>query len=159
MQIYKQLKLIASDVDQFRWLFMRYSTPCARNDETFPFAELAPKVGYMVFHKSSASAAMCNDWVRPFLTTPQKTERVTRSKELLHQLLLIKHHGWQFILTLDESWFYFALEHAHIWLRPEEQPPERPGHMIQGSKMMVTIAWNPLGFHLCETDDCLRPGV
>jgi hypothetical protein len=35
-----------------------------------------------------------------------------------------------------------------MWLRPEEEPLERPRRTIQDPKIMVTIAWNPLGFHL-----------
>jgi hypothetical protein len=35
-----------------------------------------------------------------------------------------------------------------MWLRPEEEPLEIPGHPIQDPKMIVTIAWNQLGFHL-----------
>jgi hypothetical protein len=50
-------------------------------------------------------------WVSHSLTASQKAGNVTRSKELLHQHLPIKHHGWQFILTLDESWFYSAPDH------------------------------------------------
>jgi hypothetical protein len=53
-------------------------------------------------------------------TVPKKAEHVNRSKELLHPLMLIKHHGWQFILTPGESWLYFARDHEHIWLHPEE---------------------------------------
>jgi hypothetical protein len=32
----------------------------------------------------------------------------------------------------------------------EKNPPERPRHTIQGPKVIVTIAWNPLGFHLLD---------
>jgi hypothetical protein len=48
----------------------------------------------------------------------------------------------------DESWFYLAMDHEQIWLRPGETPPERARHTIQDRKIMVTIAWNPLGFPL-----------
>jgi hypothetical protein len=68
----------------------------------------------------------------------------------LRQLRSIEHHGWQFIVTLDESRFYLSTYHEQIWLRVEEQPPERPRHAIQDPKMMVAIAWNPLGFHLFD---------
>jgi hypothetical protein len=45
-----------------------------------------------------------------------------------------------------------ALSHAPEWaLSLEEQPPERPRHTIQNPKKMVTIAWNPLGFHILGT--------
>jgi hypothetical protein len=68
----------------------------------------------------------------------------------LHQLGSIEHHGWQFIIALDESWFSLSTDHERIWLHVEEQPAERPRHTIQDPKMMVTIAWNPLGFHLLD---------
>jgi hypothetical protein len=89
-------------------------------------------------------------WVPHTLTVTQKVQRVTLSKQLLGELQAIKDQGWQFIMTLDESWFYFATSHELIWLQPGKAPPERPRHTIGDKKMMVTIAWNPLGFHLIE---------
>jgi transposase len=77
-------------------------------------------------------------------------ERVILSRELLRQFRSIEHHGWRFIVTLDESWFYLFADHEQIWLRVEEQPPETPRHTTQELKITVTIAWNPLGFHLLE---------
>jgi hypothetical protein len=41
-----------------------------------------------------------------------------------------------------------ATDHEHIWLRPGETSPERARHTIQDRKIMVTIAWNPLGLPL-----------
>jgi hypothetical protein len=80
------------------------------------------------------------------MPTP-KTEPATLSIERLRQLRSIEYHGWQFTITLGESWFCLFTGHEQIWLRVEEQPPERPRHTIQDPKMMATIAWNPLGFH------------
>jgi hypothetical protein len=51
---------------------------------------------------------------------PQKTEPATLSIELLRELRSIEHHGWQFIITFDKSWFYLSAEHEQIWLRVEE---------------------------------------
>jgi transposase len=84
------------------------------------------------------------------LTPIQKTEHTTFSIKHLDQLRSIEHHGWQFIITLDESWFYLSTDHEQIWLRVEEQGRERPRHTIQGRKLMVTIVWNPLEFHLLD---------
>jgi histone-lysine N-methyltransferase SETMAR len=89
-------------------------------------------------------------WVPRTLTPTQKTERATLSIESLRQLRSIEHHGWQFIITLDESWFYLSTDHEQVWLRGEEQPTERPRNIIQDPKMMVTIAWNPPEFHLLD---------
>jgi hypothetical protein len=68
----------------------------------------------------------------------------------LRQLRSIEYQGWQFIITLDESWFYLSTDHEQIWLHVEEQLPERQRHAIQDPKMIVTNAWNPLGFHLLD---------
>jgi hypothetical protein len=87
-------------------------------------------------------------WVPHTLVPTQNTEPATLSVELLRQLWPIEHHCWQFISTLDKSWFYLSADHEQIWLRAEERPSERPRHTIQDPKMMMTIAWNPLGLHL-----------
>jgi hypothetical protein len=84
------------------------------------------------------------------LTPTPETERATLSIELLRQFRSIKHHGCQFILTLDKLWSYLSTDHGQIWRRVHEQLAERPRHTIQDPKMIVTIAWNPLGFHLLD---------
>jgi histone-lysine N-methyltransferase SETMAR len=89
-------------------------------------------------------------WVPHTLTPTEKTERAIFLIELLHQLRSIKHSGWQFITTHHESRVHISTDHAQIWLRVEEAPLERPRYIIQDPKMMVTIAWNPLGFHLLD---------
>jgi histone-lysine N-methyltransferase SETMAR len=35
-----------------------------------------------------------------------------------------------------------------IWLQSGEKVPERERHVIQSKKLMLTIVWNPNGFHL-----------
>jgi hypothetical protein len=86
-------------------------------------------------------------WVPHSLTATPKAECVTFSNELLCLFRSTEHQSWQFIITCDESWFYLSAEYGHIWLCPGGQSPERPRHMIQKPKMMLTSAWNPLQFH------------
>jgi hypothetical protein len=50
-------------------------------------------------------------WVPHELTMIQKGQRVGLSNQLLREFRSIKHQDWQFILTLDESWFSFATDH------------------------------------------------
>jgi hypothetical protein len=57
----------------------------------------------------------------------------------LRQLGSIEHHRWQFIITLDEPWFYLSSDQEQIWLRVKKQPPERPRDTIQNPKIMVAI--------------------
>jgi histone-lysine N-methyltransferase SETMAR len=59
-----------------------------------------------------------------------------------------EQRSWHDIVTLDELWFYFNTEHELIWLHPDEKIPERERRMIQSEKVMLTIVWNPSGFHL-----------
>jgi hypothetical protein len=63
-----------------------------------------------------------------------KAQRVTLSNTLLSKLRLIKYQGWPFIITLDELWFYLTRDDEQIWLRPDQEPPERPKHTIQDKK-------------------------
>jgi hypothetical protein len=60
-------------------------------------------------------------WIPRTLTPTEKPEPATPSIELLRQLPSIKHHGWQFIISLDESWFYLSTDHEQIWLHMEEK--------------------------------------
>jgi histone-lysine N-methyltransferase SETMAR len=53
-------------------------------------------------------------------------------------------------MTLDESWFYLWTRHETVWVQAGQQSPERVKHMIGDRKMMVTIIWNPQGFHLVD---------
>jgi hypothetical protein len=89
-------------------------------------------------------------WGPHTLRDTQNAQGATLSNQLLLVLLSIKHHRWHFVTTLDESWFYLSTDHEQIWLRTDQEPPERAKHTIQDNKIMVTTAWNPLGFHLVE---------
>jgi hypothetical protein len=50
--------------------------------------------------------------------------------------------------ALGQSHRQPATDQEQIWLRPGETRPERARHTIQDRKIMVNIAWNPLGFPL-----------
>jgi hypothetical protein len=39
------------------------------------------------------------------------------------------------------------MDHEFIWLQADEEVPERGRHTIQSEKVMLTIVWNPTGFH------------
>jgi hypothetical protein len=55
-------------------------------------------------------------WVPHDLTEAQKVQHVTLSNQLLRQPRSLRHQSWSYILTLDESWFYFAPDNEQIWL-------------------------------------------
>jgi hypothetical protein len=51
-------------------------------------------------------------------------------------------------MTFDESWLYFRIDYGQVGLQPGEEVPEKERPTIRSGKMMLTIAWNPTGFHL-----------
>jgi hypothetical protein len=59
-------------------------------------------------------------WVPHTPKATQEAKCVTLSNRLLCQLRSIEHHGWQFIITFDELWFYFSPDHEHVWLCPDK---------------------------------------
>jgi hypothetical protein len=89
-------------------------------------------------------------WVPHFLTIEQKALRVQMAGELLGILSIQSRRQWHDIVTLDESWFYWCSDHDLMWLRPGETVPDRERYTIQSPKLMVTIVWNPNGFHVVD---------
>jgi hypothetical protein len=74
------------------------------------------------------------------------------SSRKLHPLLdcraRVQHQGCKYLVTLDEAWFYFSNQHEQIWLPDQENPPTIQRQTISSSKTMLTVVWNPHGFHL-----------
>jgi hypothetical protein len=87
-------------------------------------------------------------WVRHFLTAEQKQIRVQMSIELLQVLSVQSTRQWHDIITLDESWIYLFSEHDLMWTAPGEIVVDMERHTVQSSKFMLTVVWNPIGFHV-----------
>jgi hypothetical protein len=49
-------------------------------------------------------------WVPHKLTDVENLTRFRRAQELLAVLQSVQHQGWQCIVTLDESWFYWDID-------------------------------------------------
>jgi hypothetical protein len=59
-----------------------------------------------------------------------------------------QHQGWEYLVILDEAWVYFSDQHEQIWLSDQEDPPTIQRKTISSPETMLTVAWNPHGFHL-----------
>jgi hypothetical protein len=59
-----------------------------------------------------------------------------------------QHQAWKYLVTLDEAWFYFPNQHEQIWLSDQENPPTIQRQTTSSPKTMLTVIWNPHGFHL-----------
>jgi hypothetical protein len=82
------------------------------------------------------------------LTEAQKRERMEKSKALLSLLAKAKRRAWQFIITDDESWFFYYISHSKIWLPADADTPEVAKQLINTSKIIITIFWNPFGIQV-----------
>jgi hypothetical protein len=82
------------------------------------------------------------------LTAEQKQIRVQRTIELLQVLSVQSTPQWHDIVTLDESWIVLFSEHDLTWTAPGEIVVDRERHRVQSPKFMLTVARNPIGFHV-----------
>jgi hypothetical protein len=89
-------------------------------------------------------------WVLQALTETHTGHWVTLLNQLLCELRLVNDQGWQCLITLDESKFYLAPDHEQIWLRPDQEQPESAKRMIHDKIIIMSIAWNSLGFHFVK---------
>jgi hypothetical protein len=89
-------------------------------------------------------------WIPHRLSEAQKRTRVAPSKRFLDQLGSVQHQGWKYLVTLDEASFYFSNQHEQIWLPDQEYLPTIQRQTISSRKTMLTVVWNPHGFHLAS---------
>jgi hypothetical protein len=88
-------------------------------------------------------------WFVPHsLSAKQKEDRLTQSRELFQVLQNTKRLRWRFILTNDESWFFYMNEHQKLWLRPDAKASEVTRRLINTSKVMITLFWNTFGLQI-----------
>jgi hypothetical protein len=70
--------------------------------------------------------------------------------KLLQVLSVQSMRQWHDIVTLDESWIYLFSEHYLMWTAPREIVVDREQHTVQSPKFMLTVVWNPIGFHVLK---------
>jgi hypothetical protein len=51
---------------------------------------------------------------------------------------------------LDEPWFSLSTDDEFVWPPRDEKVAERERHTVQSKKFILTILWNPRGFHLIK---------
>jgi hypothetical protein len=84
------------------------------------------------------------------LSDAQKGERVNLFRRPLQMLEVQRNRAWHDIVTLDESWFYLSTDYEFVWLPRDKKVPENERHTIQSTKFVLTIVWNPRGFHFIK---------
>jgi hypothetical protein len=80
------------------------------------------------------------------LTEKLRADRLMKATELLPVLVRAKKTNWQFILTGDESWFFYYTPNRRIWLPPDAETPEVARQLINTPKIMVTVFWTRMAY-------------
>jgi hypothetical protein len=73
---------------------------------------------------------------------------VQKARGLLELLHSIGRKVWQYIVTLDESWFHWNTYREPQWLPEDDERGTRTRRGIDRDKTILTIVWNVIGFHL-----------
>jgi hypothetical protein len=68
--------------------------------------------------------------------------------KLLQVLSMQSMRQWHDIVTLDESWLYLFSQYDLMWTAPGKIVVDRERHTVQSLKFMLTVVWNPIGFHV-----------
>jgi hypothetical protein len=63
---------------------------------------------------------------------------------------------WHGIVTLDESWIYLFSEYDLMWTAPGEIVVDMERRTVQSPKFMLTLVWNPIGFHVPCSESPLK---
>lgn len=81
-------------------------------------------------------------WVPHFLTDEQRKKRVVESRRLLEVLQEASVDDFRFLVTGDESWFFYSSPKRGLWMPDDAPAPQaqRPSHY--GPKTMIVVFWN-----------------
>lgn len=89
-------------------------------------------------------------WIPHFLTDEQRKKRVSEAQELLEVLEEAEADDFRFLVTGDESWFFYTSPKLGLWMPESEARPEaqKPSHY--GPKTMIVVFWNIHGALIVE---------
>jgi hypothetical protein len=86
----------------------------------------------------------------PFFDRRAEEDPGRQFRELLHVLSVKIARQWHDIVTLDESGIDLYCKHDLMWMAPGEIVPDRERQTLQSPTLMLTIVWNPSGFHVLK---------
>jgi hypothetical protein len=78
-------------------------------------------------------------WIRRQLTEQLRAERMKKCRDLLPLLERMKASNFHTIVTGDESWFTFELQHSAKWSTSREDVPQRVRQQIGMPKFTLTV--------------------
>ena len=80
-------------------------------------------------------------WVPHQLSEDDRKRRVSLSKALLETLQEAESKSFRFLVTGDESWFFYSSPRRGLWIPPESEEPRAPRPSAYAPKTMITVFW------------------
>ena len=93
-------------------------------------------------------------WVPHILTEKQRYDRVAASRELLSVLDEASRDDFKFLVTGDESWFFYETPTCGLWLPEDSRSPEGQKATHHAPKTMIVVFWNLHGPLVIEAVPC-----
>jgi hypothetical protein len=87
-------------------------------------------------------------WISHALTSDLEQIYFDLCLQLLPKLRAHAHNNWRYLVTGDETWFYYKYVRDRIWTARDEKTPDVENRVIACTKSMLTVLWNPQGFHV-----------
>jgi hypothetical protein len=89
-------------------------------------------------------------WIPHQLTEQLRAERMKKCRDLRPLLERMEASNLHTIVTGDESWFTFELQHSAKWSTSSEDVPQTVKQEIGIRKFMLTVIWGVDGFHIVD---------
>lgn len=93
-------------------------------------------------------------WVPHILNQQQMNDRVAASGELLKVLNEAARDDFKFLVTGDESWFFYETPTRGLWLPEDAEAPEGQKATHYAPKTMIVVFWNVHGPLVIEAVPC-----
>jgi hypothetical protein len=87
-------------------------------------------------------------WIPHALTCGLKHVCLTMYLQLRPKLHAPWHDNWRHLATGDGRWFYSEYARGRLLTARDENMPEAENKTTAPRKSMLTVAWNPHGFHV-----------
>ena len=87
-------------------------------------------------------------WIPHNMTQADRDRRVRDSEALLDTLARAEKDSFRFLVTGDETWFFYTSPHNGLWLPPEAEAPTFPRPSHYAPKTMITVFWGIRGVEI-----------
>jgi hypothetical protein len=98
-----------------------------------------------ILHKDIGLVKCHLGWITHTFSAGQKSERVSYSRQLLAIVEQQQSMDFEYVITSDESWFYFDNPLDAAWAASRDELPERVKRKIDTGESQISVVWSVNG--------------